>query len=202
MAPGIAHPRRRRATTSLSSRWPTAKRQAITSSSRTALPAWRKLLVAPTSDPQAWHWRRTEHCLSRTTCTAESGASPIKAVPGSTREALVSARVPAPGSGPHDARRPVDSLPLPPGVTREQLLLGDHIFHGEAAGGNCSGCHSSDGKGSVVGSDLTPASGSGVTAAWMPSPPRLLGACRLPSAPSAPCRHWEARSSRPRTSAR
>jgi glucose/arabinose dehydrogenase len=75
--------------------------------------------------------------------------------PGVNANALVSARVPAPGNGAHDARLPVESLPLPPGVTREQLILGDHVFHGEAAGGTCSGCHSSDGKGSVVGSDLT-----------------------------------------------
>ena len=75
--------------------------------------------------------------------------------PGVPANALISARVPVPGNGVHDARPPVESLPLPPGVTREQLVLGDHVFHGEAAGGTCSGCHSSDGKGSVVGSDLT-----------------------------------------------
>ena len=68
---------------------------------------------------------------------------------------LVSARIAARADGQHDARRPLDSLPLAPGTTREQLVLGDHIFHGEAAGGTCSGCHSSDGKGSAVGSDLT-----------------------------------------------
>jgi glucose/arabinose dehydrogenase/mono/diheme cytochrome c family protein len=67
---------------------------------------------------------------------------------------LVSARVPAPADAPHDARRALESLPLAPGITREQLILGDHIFHGEASGGTCSGCHSSDGKGSLVGSDL------------------------------------------------
>jgi glucose/arabinose dehydrogenase len=75
--------------------------------------------------------------------------------PGVSANALVSARLPAPVNGAHDARPPVASLPLPPGVTRDQLILGDHVFHGEAAGGTCSGCHSSDGKGSVVGSDLT-----------------------------------------------
>jgi mono/diheme cytochrome c family protein len=56
--------------------------------------------------------------------------------------------------GVHDARPPVASLPLAPGITREQVILGDHIFHGEASGGTCSGCHASDGKGSVVGADL------------------------------------------------
>jgi glucose/arabinose dehydrogenase len=68
---------------------------------------------------------------------------------------LVAARVVPAAGGPRDARRPVESLPLAPGVTREQLIQGDHIFHGEASGGTCSGCHASDGKGSVVGADLT-----------------------------------------------
>jgi glucose/arabinose dehydrogenase len=38
-------------------------------------------------------------------------------------------------------------LPIPPGATKEQLALGDRIFHGEAAGGTCSGCHGSDARG-------------------------------------------------------
>jgi mono/diheme cytochrome c family protein len=46
-------------------------------------------------------------------------------------------------------------LPVPPGGSPDQVALGDRIFHGEVAGGTCSGCHSSDGKGSAVGSDLT-----------------------------------------------
>ena len=46
-------------------------------------------------------------------------------------------------------------LPIPPGGSSEQVALGDRIFHGEVGGGTCSGCHSSDGRGSWVGSDLT-----------------------------------------------
>ncbi len=38
-------------------------------------------------------------------------------------------------------------LPVPPGATREQIVLGDRIFHGQAAGGTCSGCHGSDARG-------------------------------------------------------
>jgi glucose/arabinose dehydrogenase/mono/diheme cytochrome c family protein len=74
---------------------------------------------------------------------------------GVAANTLVSARIPPTGDGQHDARRPLDSLPLAPGVTPEQLALGDQVFHGEAAGGTCSGCHASDGKGSIVGADLT-----------------------------------------------
>jgi mono/diheme cytochrome c family protein len=40
-------------------------------------------------------------------------------------------------------------------VTKEQVALGDRIFHGEVAGGTCAGCHGSDGHGSPVGADLT-----------------------------------------------
>jgi glucose/arabinose dehydrogenase len=39
------------------------------------------------------------------------------------------------------------SLPVPSGATSEQVALGDRIFHGQAAGGTCSGCHGSDAKG-------------------------------------------------------
>ncbi len=39
------------------------------------------------------------------------------------------------------------TLPIPPGATREQVVLGDSIFHGKAAGGTCSGCHGSDARG-------------------------------------------------------
>jgi glucose/arabinose dehydrogenase len=45
-------------------------------------------------------------------------------------------------------------LPVPPGGSPEQVALGDRIFHGQAEGGTCSGCHGADAKGSMVGSDL------------------------------------------------
>ncbi len=46
-------------------------------------------------------------------------------------------------------------LPVPLGGTREQLLLGDKIFHGEAADGKCAECHGADAKGTANGNDLT-----------------------------------------------
>jgi len=54
-----------------------------------------------------------------------------------------------PPEGIHpDAGRPSPaSLPVPPGATKEQVALGDRIFHGEAAGGTCTGCHGSDARG-------------------------------------------------------
>ena len=32
--------------------------------------------------------------------------------------------------------------------------MGDKIFHGQADGGNCAGCHGADAKGSDVGANL------------------------------------------------
>jgi glucose/arabinose dehydrogenase/mono/diheme cytochrome c family protein len=39
------------------------------------------------------------------------------------------------------------ALPVPPGASEQELALGDRIYHGEAAGGTCSGCHGSDARG-------------------------------------------------------
>ena len=55
------------------------------------------------------------------------------------------------GSG----RPPADSLPVPLGATREQVILGDRIFHGEVADGQCFVCHGMDAKGTANGNDLT-----------------------------------------------
>ncbi len=60
----------------------------------------------------------------------------------------------------------VASLPVPPGATREQVLLGSRIFWGEASGGTCSGCHGSDGKGSTVGPNLTSGEWSWGDGSW------------------------------------
>ncbi|MGO9423548.1 c-type cytochrome [Roseiarcus sp.] len=55
-----------------------------------------------------------------------------------------------------DSGRPdANVMPVPPGGTREQVLLGDKIFHGEAAGGKCAECHGADAKGTANGNDLT-----------------------------------------------
>jgi glucose/arabinose dehydrogenase/mono/diheme cytochrome c family protein len=70
---------------------------------------------------------------------------------GSPDAAVAAAATPkvyATASGePDPASMNPASLPLPPGATREQIALGDRIFHGLAAGGTCSGCHGSDARG-------------------------------------------------------
>jgi glucose/arabinose dehydrogenase/cytochrome c553 len=45
-------------------------------------------------------------------------------------------------------------LPIPAGATREQIVLGDKIFHGQMRDGTCLGCHGSDAKGTPQGPSL------------------------------------------------
>ena len=72
---------------------------------------------------------------------------------GSADAAVAAAPVPAiyatasVGPGPDASRMNPASLPVPPGATREQIVLGDKIFHGKEANGTCSGCHGSDARG-------------------------------------------------------
>ena len=55
---------------------------------------------------------------------------------------------PPEGTHPDAGRMALASLPIPPGATKEEVALGDRIYHGEAADGTCVGCHGSDAKGS------------------------------------------------------
>ena len=52
-------------------------------------------------------------------------------------------------------RPDVEALRPPLGFTKEQLVRGDRVFHGELAGGRCSRCHGWDARGTAVGNDLT-----------------------------------------------
>jgi glucose/arabinose dehydrogenase len=77
------------------------------------------------------------------------------------------AAAPAPKSA-GAAAKAAHSLKAPPGATADDVALGARIFRGDAAGGNCTGCHGSDGKGSSVGPDLT-------SATWLWSDGSLKG---------------------------
>jgi glucose/arabinose dehydrogenase/mono/diheme cytochrome c family protein len=92
-------------------------------------------------------WRVTYH--------GNAAAATVNSAPTPKAGATASgSELPPEGVHP-DAGRQGASLTPPPGVTKEQLALGDRIFHGEAANGTCGGCHGSDGRGSPVGADLT-----------------------------------------------
>jgi glucose/arabinose dehydrogenase/cytochrome c5 len=52
--------------------------------------------------------------------------------------------------GPPEGVNPnadVNTLPVPPGTTRQDVALGQRIFLGQTAGGTCSACHGSDARG-------------------------------------------------------
>ncbi len=69
--------------------------------------------------------------------------------------ALLLAAVSATSAHAERIRPDANLLPVPLGATRADVLLGDRIFHGEAAGGRCSICHGIDAKGTENGNDLT-----------------------------------------------
>jgi glucose/arabinose dehydrogenase len=48
----------------------------------------------------------------------------------------------------------VSELPIPAGATREQIVRGEKIFHGQVSDGTCTGCHGSDAKGTPQGPSL------------------------------------------------
>jgi glucose/arabinose dehydrogenase/mono/diheme cytochrome c family protein len=84
-----------------------------------------------------------------------TGAAQVADAPAPQAGASASStELPPEGMHP-DANRATAALHAPPGVSKDQLALGERIFHGEAAGGTCTGCHGSDGKGSTMGADLT-----------------------------------------------
>jgi glucose/arabinose dehydrogenase len=92
----------------------------------------------------------------RVTYRGAPDAKEIAAAPAPNLAALSASEAQPPeGTNPDAGRPSVAALTLPPGATREQVELGDRIFHGEAADGTCTGCHGSDAKGTPVGADLT-----------------------------------------------
>jgi glucose/arabinose dehydrogenase len=71
--------------------------------------------------------------------------------PATAQTAAIGNALPPEGIHPNAGASP---LPVPPGVSPEQVALGDRIFHGQADGGTCAGCHGTDGGGTAMGSDL------------------------------------------------
>jgi glucose/arabinose dehydrogenase/mono/diheme cytochrome c family protein len=92
----------------------------------------------------------------RITFTGDPNTTGLEAAPApKSREAATSPPA-APPEGIHpDAGTAARALPTPPGSTPEQVALGKRIFHGEAGGATCAGCHGSDAVGTPVGPDLT-----------------------------------------------
>ena len=88
----------------------------------------------------------------RVTYQGGNKAAPLAAAAAPTgSQTAASANVPPPEGIHPDAGAP---LPIPPGGSPDQVALGEQIFHGQARGGTCAGCHGTDAKGSEVGSNL------------------------------------------------
>jgi glucose/arabinose dehydrogenase/mono/diheme cytochrome c family protein len=81
-----------------------------------------------------------------------SGIASAASEPRTTEASASGTTVPPEGIHPNAGAGP---LPVPPGSSPDQVALGERIFHGQADGATCAGCHGADGKGSAVGSDLT-----------------------------------------------
>jgi glucose/arabinose dehydrogenase/mono/diheme cytochrome c family protein len=82
----------------------------------------------------------------------------IEAAPSpSSRASNPASETAAPPEGihPEAGSQAKGSVPLPPGVTEAQIVLGDRVFHGQQGGATCVGCHGSDAKGTPLGPNLT-----------------------------------------------
>ena len=92
----------------------------------------------------------------RVTYNGDAATARLAAAPAPTVTSSLGGGAAVPPEGTHaDAGRASADLPVPPGATKDQVALGDRIFHGEASDGTCSGCHGSDARGTSVGPDLT-----------------------------------------------
>jgi glucose/arabinose dehydrogenase/mono/diheme cytochrome c family protein len=90
-------------------------------------------------------WRVTYH-----------GAPDAPLMPAPSPTVLAATGEPGPPEGVHPeaGRAATTTLPVPPGATKEEVALGDRIFHGEVDGGTCTGCHGSDANGTPQGPSL------------------------------------------------
>jgi len=62
---------------------------------------------------------------------------------------------PAPAPGPPEGIHPDAGALAAAGITPAMIALGDSVYHGQAGGGTCVGCHGPDAKGSPLGPNLT-----------------------------------------------
>jgi glucose/arabinose dehydrogenase/mono/diheme cytochrome c family protein len=97
-------------------------------------------------------WRVSFHGDPKTTGLA-AAASPTTATAaiGSTARQVE----PPEGIHPDAGAEEMAALPTPPGATAAQVALGERVYHGQAGGATCAGCHGSNAKGTPLGPDLT-----------------------------------------------
>ena len=85
-----------------------------------------------------------------------AGAHTVPCPSASDSPGPIAAAQARPPEGTHpDAGSATAGLTAPPGTTPAMVALGDRVYHGQAGGATCGGCHGSDAKGSPLGPDLT-----------------------------------------------
>jgi glucose/arabinose dehydrogenase len=88
--------------------------------------------------------------------TAAAGVQPASAPSGTPAPAAPAQAVEPPeGLHPEAGAEAAGALPVPPGATPAEVALGDRVYHGQAGGAPCAGCHGSDAKGTPLGPNLT-----------------------------------------------
>jgi glucose/arabinose dehydrogenase/mono/diheme cytochrome c family protein len=103
-----------------------------------------------------WHGR-----IYRVTYQGRAAASAVDrtvACPSATASPgqIVVAKANSPeGTHANDGAPDAATMAVAPEATREMVVLGDKIFHGQIAGASCTGCHGSGGTGSPLGPNLT-----------------------------------------------
>ena len=91
----------------------------------------------------------------RVTYVGGNPAAPVEAAPAAVDKQAATSPDALPPEGLHpDAGKQAAALPTPPGATRQDVALGDKIFHGEAKNGTCGSCHGADLSGTPIGANL------------------------------------------------
>jgi glucose/arabinose dehydrogenase len=87
---------------------------------------------------------------------SEGDAANVTACPSAASPAGNPAEAAAgPPEGTHpNAGAAASALPVPPGATREMVLLGERIYRGQVGGAPCMGCHGEHGEGTPLGPPL------------------------------------------------
>ena len=84
------------------------------------------------------------------------GAGNVTACPSNTAPAGDTVEAAAkPPEGTHPNAGQEANMPVPPGATREMVVLGERIYRGQVGGAPCAGCHGDGGQGTPLGPALT-----------------------------------------------
>jgi glucose/arabinose dehydrogenase/mono/diheme cytochrome c family protein len=80
------------------------------------------------------------------------GTAGVTACPSSTAPA---GEIDKASANPPEGTNPDAGAPVPDGATSAMVELGDKVYHGQAGGAACIGCHGDSGQGSPLGPALT-----------------------------------------------